>query len=155
MVERTVEHDTIVVERRLAAGPNRVFAAWVEPNGRDRWDVPGDDWTYVTDARDVRVGGHDVIRFGQDGALDFKAETLYVDLVDARRLVATYTVRERDTLVSISLLTVEIAGDGTGTRMRVTEQVVFFDGRDSPVARLAGLEAMFDQIANMVDGTQS
>ncbi len=37
-----VEHDTIVVERRFAAPPHRVFAAWVEPEGRDRWDVPGD-----------------------------------------------------------------------------------------------------------------
>lgn len=151
MAERTVEHDTIVVERRYEASPSRVYGAWVEPTGRDRWDVPGEGWEHVTDERDVRVGGRDVIRFGTGGSLDFRGDTTYVDLVEDRRIVSTYTMTERDVLLSVSLLTVELRPDGEGTRMTVTEQVAFFEGRDSPAARLAGLEEMFDKLATHLE----
>lgn len=152
MVERSVEHETIVVERRYAASPSRVYGAWVEPTGRDRWDVPGDGWDHVTDERDVRVGGRDVIRFGSGGSLDYCGDTTYVDLVEDRRIVATYTMAERSVLLSVSLLTVELQPDGVGTHMTVTEQVAFLGGRDSPAARLAGLEEMFDKLATYVEG---
>ena len=145
--ERSVEHDTIVVERRYAASPQRVYQAWVEPEGRDRWDVPGHGWEYVTEERDVRPGGRDVIRFGPPGALDFRGDTTYVDLVEDERIVCTYTVTELEVLLSVSLLTVEVHPDGAGTQMVVTEQVAFLGGRDTPAARLAGLDEMFDGLA--------
>jgi len=148
VTDRSVEPDTIVVERRFAAPPRRVFAAWVEPEGRDRWDVPGDGWEHATDKRDVRIGGRDVIRFGPPGALDFRGETIYLDLVADQRIVAAYTVAERDHLMSVSVLTVEVLPDGDGTRMLVTEQAAFLDGRDSPESRRAGLDEMFDALAD-------
>ena len=155
MPDRSVEHDTIVVERRFSASPARVFAAWVEPEGRDRWDVPGGDWEHVTDERDVRVGGRDVIRFGRAGTLDFRGDSTYVDIIPDGRIVSTYTVTERDVLISVSLLTVELVTRGTGTRMIVTEQVAFLDGRDSPAARLAGLDEMFDKLATRLEEERS
>jgi len=150
--DRSVEHDTIVVERRYEASPGRVFAAWVEPDGRSRWDVPGEGWDHVTDERDVRVGGRDVIRFGPTGSLDYRGVTDYVDLVEDQRIVSTYTVAERDVVMSVSLLTVELRPAGDGTDMTVTEQAVFLDGVDSPARRLAGLDEMFDRLAHQLGG---
>jgi uncharacterized protein YndB with AHSA1/START domain len=37
MTGRSVQHDTIVVERSFDASPKRVFAAWVDPRARRRW----------------------------------------------------------------------------------------------------------------------
>ncbi len=64
----------------------------------------------------MRIGGRDVIRFGPPGALDFRGETFDLDLVADQRIVAAYTVAERDHLMSVSVLTVEVQPDGEGTR---------------------------------------
>jgi uncharacterized protein YndB with AHSA1/START domain len=146
----SVEHATIVVERLLAAARARVFAAWVEPGARARWDVPGPGWEHVEHDRDVRVGGRDSISFGPPGDLRYRADTTYHDLVADTRLVFAYTVRDGDELLSVSLTTVELWAMGAeppSTRLRVTEQATFLDGRDDPATRRQGLEEMLDGLA--------
>jgi len=71
--ERTVQHSTIVVERRYDASPARVFAAWADAAGRSRWDVPGDDWELAEHEQDFRVGGREASRFGPKGIRAIRA----------------------------------------------------------------------------------
>lgn len=159
---RSVEHATIVVERRFPAPPHRVWAAWVVPDARGRWDVPGDGWEHVEHERDVRVGGRDSISFGPPGQLRYRADTRYEDLVADRRLLFTYTVWDGDALMSVSVTTVEVrpaGGDAAATDLTdltVTEQAAFLDGRDDPVQRRQGLEEMLDQLdARLSQGGRS
>jgi hypothetical protein len=37
VTERSVTHDTFVVERSYPASPARVFAAWADPAAKARW----------------------------------------------------------------------------------------------------------------------
>ena len=37
MTERSTEHTTFVLERRYAASPARVFAAWADPVQKAQW----------------------------------------------------------------------------------------------------------------------
>lgn len=53
--DRTVQHDTIVIDRRFAAAPARVFAAWATPAARARWAVPGTDWAIAGDEDDFHT----------------------------------------------------------------------------------------------------
>lgn len=138
MTERTVQHDTIVIERSFDAPPARVFAAWASPAARARWALPGDGWEMVEDADDFRPGGHEVSRFGPPDAPRYRAETHYLDIVGDRRIVMAGTMAEDGRPISASLATVELLPSGTGTRLIYTEQAAFLDQRDTPADRTQG-----------------
>jgi len=59
MTGHSVQHATIVVERRFEAPPARVFAAWANQEERARWDVPDDGWVIAEYHQDFRVGGRE------------------------------------------------------------------------------------------------
>lgn len=151
MSDHSVDHSTIIIDRRFRSAPGRVFAAWADPGARRRWDVPGGDWRYVEHAHDFRVGGMDVLDFGPPDDLRYQSRTRYEDIVVDARIVMSYSVWTDDVPMSVSLLTVEFRPVGTGTHMVVTEQAVFLDGRDSPDTRRHGLAEMLEQLAAQLD----
>jgi len=146
MSRRTVVHDTIVIERRFAVTPARVFAAWADPVARDRWDVPGDDWVVCESEHDFRVGGREYCRFGPQGDARLCGEGRYVDIVSGRRIVMAGTMSDGGTVISVSIGTVEILPDGAGTLMIYTEQVAFLDGRDTSAQRTKGWRQILDRL---------
>lgn len=143
---RSVQHDTIVVERTFNASPARVFAAWADSAARARWSSPGKDWELADDSDDFRVGGHEVSRLGPPGDPRFRAETNYLDIVADQRIVMAGTMAERETRISASLATVELLPEGDGTLMIYTEQAAFLDGRDVPENRIRGWGEILDKL---------
>lgn len=87
MSDRTVAHDTLVIDRTFDAHPTRVFAAWASPEARKQWAVPDDEWEIADDKHDFRVGGHEVSHFGPPGDPRYRAETNYFDIVPNARIV--------------------------------------------------------------------
>ena len=55
MSERSVEHETFVVERRYDVSPERAFAAWADREAKARWYVGPDANLEL----DFRVGGRE------------------------------------------------------------------------------------------------
>lgn len=144
--DRTVHHETIVIDRRFAAAPARVFAAWATPEARARWAIPGTDWVIAGGDHDFRVGGHETSRFGPPGDPLYRAETTYLDIVPDRRIVMAGTMSDRDTPISASMATVELLANGGETRMIYTEQAAFLDGRDVPANRVQGWGQILDKL---------
>ncbi|MFZ5780376.1 MAG: SRPBCC domain-containing protein [Pseudomonadota bacterium] len=152
MTVRTVEHGTIRLERRYEAAPSRVFAAWAEPAARAKWDVPG-RWVITEQTFDFREGGRERKRFGPRDDPRFLAETLYLDIVSDRRIVFSYVLTVRNTRISASLTTVELAPEGRDTKLLLVEQVALFDGNDTAARREEGLSSMLDKIGESLAGT--
>ena len=146
---RSAQHGTIRLERRYKAAPARVFAAWAEPKARAQWDVPG-RWVIAEQRFDFREGGRELKRFGPKDDPRFVADTLYI--VPQRRIVFSYSMTSRGTPISISLTTVEIMPDGQGTKLLLTEQVAFLDGKDNAANREEGLASMLDKIGESLAG---
>lgn len=48
--------------------------------------------------------------------------------------------------LSVSLTTIEIAAEGTGTRLTMTEQGAFLDGVEDGLQREAGTKQLLDQL---------
>jgi uncharacterized protein YndB with AHSA1/START domain len=96
MEREKVEHATIVVERHFKASPEKVFAAYQDPEAHDRWNVPGDDWKLAEFHHDFRPGGETISRFGPEGDPHISARDITwtsfliaASLVQARCLIAT------------------------------------------------------------------
>jgi uncharacterized protein YndB with AHSA1/START domain len=154
MQERSVEHETIVMERTFKAAPARVFAAWASAKARAQWMVPNDEWVSVEESDDFRVGGREVSRFGPKDDPRFKAEKHYLDIVADRRILMAGTMFAADRPISCSLATVELLSAGRGTRMIYTEQAAFLDGLDSADVRRQGWKINLDKLDALLEGNR-
>jgi uncharacterized protein YndB with AHSA1/START domain len=142
MTDRSVEHAIFVVERRYAAAPARVFAAWAHREAKTQWFGSEEDRFEL----DFRVGGRE-LRQGIDprgNAYTFRA--LFQDIIEAERIVYTYEMLLGETRISVSVATVELRPDGGGTLLVYTEQTAFLDGHDTPAQRQHGMGSLLDAL---------
>lgn len=105
----------IVVERKLAASPERVFAAWTDARALAVWLAPGEITTEAS--CDPRVGGgFRLVMRGSENTYVQTGEYLEVD--PPRRLVFTWTtdrLPDATTRVSVTLRAVP---EGTQLELR-------------------------------------
>jgi uncharacterized protein YndB with AHSA1/START domain len=149
MMEASTEHTTFAIERRFAAPPDRVFAAWASEDAKRRWAVCHMDGFEVRYSLDFRVGGTEVNRAdGADGPAHLY-EAWFLDIVPGRRIIYAFNMAFRGKPLSSSLATVTFTSAGTGTLMRFTEQVAVLDGHDVK-PRIAGTGEGFDRLADFL-----
>lgn len=118
-----LDRPSLTIRRRLAAPPERVYAAWTRPEHLLHWFGPPGIVMLQAEA-DARVGGrYRLVGRTPDGEINDVGGT-YVEVVPDRRLVFTWawhTTPERE-----SLVTIDLAPDGDGTMMVLTHER-FFD----------------------------
>ena len=154
MTFHAVVHDTIVLERRFPATPEQVYSAWFDAEQRGRWHFPGaDGWELSEFDQDFRVGGHERSRFGPKGAPHLREEGRFLDIVPNQRIVSAGTMHEYEVRISMTLCTVELASDGDGTRLKLTDQSAFLDGRERPDERRSGWGKVLERLADFLRST--
>ena len=146
MTKRSVKHTTIVLERKYAASPARVFAAWAEPEARLRWGPPSDTAAIAFLETDFRIGGRDISKCGSKGNLIFHVDTHYEDIVPEQRIVMVETVSTAEARLASSLITVELKAEGAMTRLVLTDQIAAFDESDMIAGSKAGWSASLDNL---------
>ncbi len=116
------ERAKVVLTRRIAASPERVFEACTKPELLARWFSPRLFDVCEVEA-DARVGGKFAFRMtGEPGT--YGAEGVYREIVPGRKLVLTWRWVEGpgneppDGVVS--LVTFDLAPDGQGTLLMLT-----------------------------------
>ncbi len=143
---RSVVHDTFTLERTYDASPARVFAAFEDPEAKNRWFVTGDGWGTENYQADFRVGGYEIYRGTHEG-MAVSMESRYYDIVPNERIIYSYDMLLGDVRISVSLATVEFHPDGDGTRLVLTEQGAFLDGHDRPAQRQQGMGSLLESLA--------
>lgn len=155
-------HGTFAIERRYDAAPERVFAAWADPVTFRRWFVEAPGATIHEWVHDFRVGGLGGGRYrfgGPENPVGFN-ETVFVDIVENRRIIFTYAMgRELDgehRRESSSLATVQLMADCGGTRLIYTEQGAYFgpDGGAHIPNREEGCGWMLDNLGRELETHQ-
>ena len=143
-----VVHRTFSVERAYPAPPARVFAAFADPGTKRRWlaEGPGSEVDEFT--LDFRVGGFERTRFRFVGGAPMRNDTLFLDIVPDERIVFAYALTAEEVRTSAALTAVELAADGGGTRLLLTEQVAFLDGVDGTASRQSGWGTLLDRLGD-------
>jgi len=114
---------TVSVDRYIAASPEAVFDAWIDPDAAGRWLFRTDGGRLERCEIDARVGGGFRIdeRRGADLA-EHHGE--YVALDRPNRLAFDFWTSFSDERTRI---TIEIAPDGEGSRLILTHEGVWTD----------------------------
>lgn len=117
---------TVTIERRIAAPPEKVFDAWLDPEGLGGWLFRTPDGEMEHVEVDARVGGRFRIdeRRGDEVAEHYGE---YVALERPRCLAFDFWTSFSDTRTRV---TVEIAPDGGGSLLTLTHEGVWADWED-------------------------
>ena len=153
MPERSVIHSTFTIERTYDRPPARVFAAWADPDLKNRWFGGGTEDTPGTIVMDFRVGGFETNQSEAGADFAFSYWGRYSNIVPDERIAFTYDLSLGGSLVSVSLATVEFrpTGDGAGTQLTYTEHGAFLDGLDDPELRKNGTSDMLDELGRWLE----
>jgi uncharacterized protein YndB with AHSA1/START domain len=138
---------SLTLTRHLNATPERVFAAWTEPQSLIRWFGPGSVRPETVCAEiDARTGGRYRISFDNDRGEYHEVGGIYRELVPPARLVfswAWHSTPERESLVTVTL-----RPDGVGTFLTLHHQQ-FFDA-DARDAHAHGWTSTLDRLERML-----
>ncbi len=152
-----VVHNTFTVERTYPVGAERVFAAFSDPQKKQRWFAEGGEHhsleAYDMDFRD---GGteHYSSRFKEGlpgvGGLALTNEAVFQNIVPNRRLVFTSTMWVGGRCISISVGTVELETADKGTKLTLTFQSAFLENADGPAMREAGWKTLLARLERVL-----
>lgn len=139
----TVAHATFTLERSYRTPVAKVFAAWSDPAAKARWSGPGGG----EHPFDFRVGGVEIGRVTREDGTPLTFESRYQDIVENERILYSTTLSEGDVLATVSLTTVEFLGADGGTRLVLTEQGTYLEGREQPAWRERGTADWLDALS--------
>jgi len=122
---RLAEKPFLVIERRFAVAPEKVWRAWTEAEAIKRWFGPGGPQPVSAAELDLRVGGRFRFVFGGPDGNEHEAQGVYREIVPNRKLVFTWTW-PRTTPERESLVTIQLTQVGSGTEF-VFRHERFFD----------------------------
>ena len=114
---------SLTLKRRLSAPPEKVYAAWTEPEKIAKWFGPEQIETLRAQAAARVGGGFRIVMRGPDGE-EHDVSGIYREVVPNEKLVFTWAWRstpERE-----SLVTVLITPDGAGSLLTLIHEQ-FFD----------------------------
>ena len=79
----------------------------------------------------------------------------YLDIVPNARIVSAGAMHSGDERCSVTLCTIELIAEGTGTRLILTDQSAYLDGLESPGDREGGWGAALDNLQAYVGGSDA
>jgi uncharacterized protein YndB with AHSA1/START domain len=115
------ETQTLTITRRFATSPERLFDAWIDPKIAAAWLFTGPTSQAHQAELDARVGGRWRITDTRD-SVTYEAIGEYLEIDRPRRLVFSFAMPQFDPRAA--RVTVEIAPDGAGSRLTLTQAPV-------------------------------
>jgi uncharacterized protein YndB with AHSA1/START domain len=141
-VSSLAERPSLTFKRRLSASPDKVYAAWTDPQKIVQWFGRVDAKPETIRAEiDARVGGRFRFRFATDNE-NYEVGGVYLEVVPNARLAfswAWHSTPERESVVTVTL-----KPDGDGTLLTLHHAQLFDEAARAGHERgwLTGLDRM-------------
>ena len=159
MTERNVTCNTFMIERTLAAPPERVFEAFANVNEKVRWLAPldgeADGEGFAHAEFDFKVGGHERFTFVEEDGRKMRYDATFYDIVPTQRIVYSYEMYSNESRISISVASIQFLEAANTTTLVWTEQGAFLDGLETSELREGGTSWLVDNIAEYLDARSS
>jgi len=149
-MNRTVVHDSFVIERHYNHPTGKVFAAWADGTAKAQWFGTNDDIEVSAYELDFRVGGREHLTAKAPDGVIYTFDATYQDVVDDARIVTSYEMTADGRRISVSVTTIELIAEDGGTTLIMTEQGAFLDGLDTNAAREEGTNEFLDALAEFL-----
>lgn len=137
---------SLTIQRRLNATPDRVYAAWTEPEKIARWFGPSVVLQDTVKAKmDVRVGGSFEVSFNSDDGEFHQVGGQYREVEPNKRLIfswAWYSTPERESLVTITM-----KAEGNHTLLTLLHEQLFDEA--AKVGHTRGWTGSMDKLEAM------
>jgi uncharacterized protein YndB with AHSA1/START domain len=150
MEKSTVIHSTFVLERKLKAAPERVYAAFADAEIKRRWFFESAHNELQHHEMDFKVGGKESARIkigtGPIAGKVITNDQIYEDIQPGRRIVTAYRMSMDGRPFSVSLATIEIVPEGAGTDLIFTHQGTYLEGADGPEMRKGGWDSLLNKL---------
>jgi uncharacterized protein YndB with AHSA1/START domain len=127
-----IHHGSFSITRQLAATPARVFGAFAQLQAKHQWFGSSPGFEIHEATLDFRVGGAELWHGKHANGMTFRNDTTYHHIEADSRIVYCYTMTINGVVMSTSLLSIELRAEGTGTELRLTEQIAVLDGSGAP-----------------------
>ncbi|MGH7066540.1 MAG: SRPBCC family protein [Acetobacteraceae bacterium] len=145
--ERSTVHATFRLERLYEAPVAKVWKALTDEEAKAKWfGGVGSERTLIERQMDVRVHGRERLKVRWKGGMVSSFDALYHDVTPNRRLIYSYELHLDERKISVSLATIGLTGEGSRTRLTITEQGAFLDGYDDAGAREHGTGLLLDAL---------
>lgn len=122
----SIEQGTVDISKTFPVPAAAVFAAWSGEAAQRAWGDPGPDWQMRFERFRFTVGESDICHFGPS----YLNENRYLEILPEKRIVYASLLRTAGTLTFAGTVTVMFEQVKDGTRMRLVEHGVYFDGHD-------------------------
>ena len=144
----SIEQGTVDITTTFTVPVAAVFAAWSQEAAQQAWGDPGPGWQMRFERFRFSIGESDICHFGPKTGPTYLNENRYLDIVADRRIAYASSLREGGTLTFAGTVVVTFEPVESGTRMRLVEQGVYFDGRDRVEAHREGWRSMLEAMEN-------
>ena len=148
-MEALVSDDRVLkLERHFKAAPDKVFAAWIEPEQIAQWFGP-ENMTVPTKEIDARIGGKWLTTMRGPDGVDRTVSGVYREIDRPRRLVFTWAWHNEGKRGHETEVTVEFRGKDGGTLMTLTQRT-FENANDRDMHEM-GWSSSFNDLARLVE----
>ena len=135
---------TIMATRAFPHPAESVFAHWISPETRLRWEA-GPDSGMTYDAFDTREGGVETVRIIQDGKEVGHMFQNTHRLVEGRLMAYSLTGVFGGVLTTLMQIAIEFRPTDEGCRLEATAQVIDLTGGDVQAQHEAGWDWILDR----------
>ena len=143
-------HETLTFKRSFPVSAARLFEAFRNPREREIWSAPDDSTEIKIVECEFRTGGHEKGLCGSKGDMNWSMDVVY-HLVETDRLITfTEELQAGDRMLTIALITVDIAPTDNGCTLSLTDQITSFVGQGGVSGHRDGYSKALGNLASML-----
>ncbi|MEQ8292768.1 MAG: SRPBCC domain-containing protein [Roseovarius sp.] len=146
----SIEEGTVELTRKYDQPVADVFSAWSSEEAQRKWGDPGEGWDLTFDQFRFTVGETDICRFGPKGGSTYINENRYLQIEPGLRIVYTTTLTCGNRLTFAGTVAITFEATKGGTRMKLIEQGLYFDGQDDVAGHRSGWDGMLEALGNFL-----